>query len=143
MLLNDSVNFVPFYINRAERTCRTQVFARSTSDALLGIYRRNLKRLRVRRIGRYHCDGSCRTMAGTVPARLSVGERNATVFHPYGMTDLGGRLLCLVCQMNGIRGAYFRTFRTFGTTIATFVRHYGLHECIERSGRTEHFIGAN
>ena len=41
--LNHAVMFVPFHIDGAKRTCRTEVFAGSATDTALGIDGGNLE----------------------------------------------------------------------------------------------------
>ena len=132
-----------FYVDGAERACRTQVLTGSTSDALLGVYCRNLERFGIRRVGRNHQNSSCGAMACTVSTCLFVGERDATFFHPYGMAYLDGRLFGFIYQVNGTCRTDFRTFRAFGAAITAFVRCGRLHERVKRRRRTEHFVGAD
>jgi len=57
-------------MNRAERSCRAQVFARAATDATFRVNHRNLKRLRVIRI-----QGSHLYRGGGAFARAEVARR--------------------------------------------------------------------
>ena len=132
--------FVPFYINGTERTCRTKILASPATDTTFHIHNRNLQRIRIICIGRNHRNRSRRTMPGTVATRHLIPKWYAILLYPHGMTNLDGRLLCLVNFQNGSGGTYFGTARTLRTAVAAFVRHVRLHESIQRMRRTEHFV---
>lgn len=71
--LDDTVVFVPFYIDGAEWSCRAQVLAASTTDTPFDIDDRYLGRIGHIGIRGNHLNGSGRTVAGAVPAAHTVG----------------------------------------------------------------------
>ena len=123
--------FVTFYIDSAERTCRTQVFASTATDTAFRIDNRDhygLVLFAVTAVERNHLYSSDRTMSSTIPAIYSVGKRDAVLFHPYGVAYLYARFFGNGDGAYGSWRAYLRTLGTFGTAISAFVRHFGLHE---------------
>ena len=77
-----------FNIYCAERTRRTQVFARTATYAAFLVHHRNFNRSLIVGIGSYHCYCAGGTMARTVAAFHSVCERYAIFLNPHGMTYL-------------------------------------------------------
>ena len=122
------------HINSAERTGRTKVLTRPTTDTFFYIYYRNLWRICFFRIGSYHLYGTCRTMAGTVPTFHLVCDADAILLNPYGMTDLDGRFLGEARQMDGIGRTHLRTLGAFGAAVTAFVGHFRLHESCQITG---------
>ena len=122
-VLNLPMHLVPFYVDSAEWTCRTKVFACTTADTDLRVhywYAENLAfpyRLALciypfaflvhleRLIERHHLDSASWTLACTVTASLAVSKWYAVLLHPNGMTYLNGSFL-----LNGYRKD--RTCRT-------------------------------
>ena len=117
------------HINGTERTGRTKVLTRPTTDTFFYIYYRNLWRICFFRIGSYHLYGTCRTMAGTVATFHSICQRYTVLFNPYGMSDLNSWFLGKTGEMNSTGRTNFRTFSTFGTAISTFVWYFRSNYC--------------
>ena len=132
--------FVAFYADGTERTRRTYVLASTTTDATFGIYCRNLQRLRIISILWYHLDSTGRTVFGTVTALYIVGIDDTGATMPLGMTNLCRRLGFLGDRLDGAGRTNFGTLGTFRTAIATFVRHFGLHELHQIARRTEYLV---
>ena len=88
--LYNSMPFVSFHIDGAERTGRAEVLTSAASDATLGVYNRYFYRFRVGSVRRHHADGVRGAMAGTVAALYSVGQGDAVLLNPYGVTYLDG-----------------------------------------------------
>ena len=133
------MGFVTFYIDSAERTCRTQVFASTATDTAFRIDNRDhyglvlfavftTSSMAVTAVERNHLYSSDRTMSSTIPAIYSVGKRDAVLFHPYGVAYLYARFFGNGDGAYGSCRAHLRTLGTFGTAISAFVRHFGLHE---------------
>ena len=100
--LDDTMVFVTFYIDRAERTCRTQVFASTATDTAFRIDDRDhyglvlfavfaTSSMAVTAVERNHLYSSDRTMSSTIPAIYSIGKRDAVLFHPHGVAYLYAR----------------------------------------------------
>lgn len=148
-----------FYIDCAERSCWTKVFARTATDTLLCIDGWNLLhvssvhsvavcvhpeaifRMALQApVGRYHLYGSCRTVLGAIAAVLSVGERNAVLFNPDGMPDLDGCLFFFSDRADCACWANVRATCAFWTAIALVVLHFWLQECLQLLGGAEHSV---
>ena len=84
------MSFMSFHIDGTERTCRTQIFACAAPDAPFGIHNGDSDRVHIVTVGRNHQYCARRAMTGTVAALHTVGQRNAILPDPYGMTDTGG-----------------------------------------------------
>ena len=78
------------HINGAERTGRTKVLTRPTTDTFFYIYYRNLWRILVFRYTRHHLYGSRRTMACTVATLHTIRQWYAIFLYPHGMPYLNG-----------------------------------------------------
>ena len=121
------MHFIPFYINRAERTGRAEVLAGTTADALVLVHGRHLY-CAVRAFVVYHLDGSRRAVTCAVAAADAIGQHHTIVLDPYGMTHMD---VCLLLTGNGLNGtsrADLAAAGAFGATIAVLKRHRGLHE---------------
>ena len=117
--------FASFHIYGGERPGRAEVLASSASDAVILIDGRNLRRFLIIWVAGNHLDGSSRTMSGTVTAFNTIGQRQAVLFHPHGMSDLGRNLVGNIYGFDGARRTHFRATRAFRAAIATFIRHRG------------------
>ena len=135
------MSFMSFHIDGTERTGRTKILTCPAADTTLHIDYRNLWRICFFRIGSYHLYGTCRTMAGTVPAFHLVCDADAILLNPYGMTDLDGRFLGEARQMDGIGRSHLRTLGAFGAAVTAFVGHFRLHQFCQVRRRTEHLVG--
>lgn len=131
---------MPFYINSTERTCRTKILTGSATDATLHVDSRDFRGLVIIRIRRHHCNGSSRTMTGTVSTIHPVRQRYAVLLNPHGVAYLDRRFIGQTGEMNSIRRTHLGTLGTFRTAIATFIRHLRLHQCHQIAGRTQYLI---
>ena len=131
-----------FYVDCAERPCRTEVFTGSAADAACFVYGRHhcfsvlafpfpvafaaSMTLAVSVVfadlaARYHDNGSGRAVACAVAAGYSVSERYAVFPDPYCMSYGYGRFFGWgYLQYRSCR-AYFRAFHAFRTAVASFV----------------------
>ena len=140
LFLDFTMNFVTFYIDSAERTRRTKVFASTATDTTFGIDYRYLQGLRIVGILRNHLDSTSRTVTGTVAALLTIAIHDTVFCHPYCMTYLDSGLFFLCNRLDSTCRTYFRTLGTFRTTITTFVGCFRLHEVIQTTRRTEYLV---
>ena len=131
------------HVDGAERTRRTQVLACAAPDAPLGIDGRNPDGVHVAAVGGHHQDSPRGTMAGAVAALHTVGQRNAVLPDPYGMTDAGGGFLLDGDRSDGSRRADLRTPRALRTAVASFVGHFGLHQLLQIGRRAQHAVGTD
>ena len=136
------MHLVTLDIDGRERARRTDILTGTAADAHILIDYGNLQRLLIIRIGRYHLDGTSRTVTSTVAARHTVGERNTVLLDPDGMANLNRGFLHLVEWLNRSGRAHIRTARALRTTIATLVRHRGLHQVHQVGRGTEHMVRA-
>ncbi len=134
---------MPLYINGTERTGRTQILASTTTNATLRIHHRYPGRFFIIHILGNHLDSSGRTMTGTVSTTYPVRIHNTILSHPHSMTYLNSRLLSQICQTDGTGRTHLGTLHTFGTAISTLVRHLGLHQMFQITGRTQYLIRAH
>ena len=79
---------VSFHVDRRNRSCRAEVFARSTSDTHLLIYRRDPDGKHILRIFLYHGNCICRTVSCAVSAVYIVSIDYAEVKVNHGVTYL-------------------------------------------------------
>ena len=122
------MTLVTLHVDCTEGACGTQVFASTTSDATLGIDHRYAERTLVLRIRGHHLNGPYRTVARTVSARASVGQRYTVLLHPHRMANLCRRLVLACDGAYGTCGAHLRALRTLGAAIAMLVVHFWLHQ---------------
>ena len=132
---------MPFHIDGAEGTGRTEVLASTATDTTLGVDNGYLHRMLVGSITGHHLDGSCRTMAGTIATIHPISQGYAVFPHPNGMTDTGGRFLFTGNGTDGIRRTHIGTAGTLGTTVAPLIRCLGLHQPRQVTAGTQHTIG--
>ena len=123
------VHFIPFHINRAERSGRAEVFAGAAANAFDLVHGRHLHRA-VRAFVVHHRDGSRRAVAGAVTTAYAIGQNDTVVFDPNGVTDMLHGLLFPCDGLDGTSGADFAATRALGTAIAALKRHRGLHEVL-------------
>ena len=136
------MTLVALYIYSRERTRRTKILTRATSDAALGVDHGDFKRVFITRHGRDHGYRTDGTMPRAIAARNTVGQRNAIVFDPHRMADLYRRFFGNGYRQDSTRRTDIRATRTLRTAISAFIRRFRLHESHNVAGRTEHFIRA-
>ena len=118
--LNIVMNFVPIDGDGADRAGRAEVLARSASDALLLVDRRNPEALLVIRILFYHLDGTHRAVTRAVAAVYPVPVDHAKVVVNAGCTDFPIGLL-FRCDFQYRSGrADLRAFHAFRAAVALF-----------------------
>ncbi len=98
---NGVVDTVPLYIDGTERSCRTGILAGTASDTVLRIYGWNPRRVVVTGIYGHHLYGAYGAVSGAAATPRAMGENDAVFTDPYGVADLGSRLLCLVDWTDG------------------------------------------
>ena len=123
------MHFVTFHINCAEWSCRAEVLAGAATDALVFIHGRYFHRA-VRAFVIHHLDGSRWAVARTVAATDAIGQNHAILFNSHGMTGMDGSLFLFRKGLDGSSRTDLTAPRTFGTAIASFKRHYRLHEML-------------
>ena len=95
------------HIDSTVGTCRTKVLTCATAYAALGIYHRYLMRTWVALIRRHHLYRSRRTVTFAVSAMYAIGDDNAILAYPYGMTYLHRSLLFLGYGLYGTSWTHF------------------------------------
>ena len=123
------MHLIPLHINCAERSGRAEVLAGTAADAFVLVYGRHLY-FPVRSFIFYHLDGTCGAVACAVAAADTIGQYDAIIFDPNGMTHMDASLLFPCDRFDGTSGADLAASRAFGTAIAAFKRHRGLHEVL-------------
>ena len=123
------VHFISFHVNCAKRSGRAEVFAGAAADAFVLVYGRHFH-LAVRAFVVHHLNGTCGAVACAVAATHTVGQYDAIIFNPNGMTHMDASLLFPCNRFDGTSGADLAASRAFGTAIAALKRHRGLHEVL-------------
>ena len=123
------MHLIPFHINRAERSGRAEVLAGTAADAFVLVYGRHLH-LAVRSFIFYHLDGTCGAVACAVAATHTIGQYDAIIFNPNGMTHMDTSFFLTGNGLDGTSGADLAAAGAFGTAIAALKRHRGLHEVL-------------
>lgn len=136
------MHFVSLNIYGRERSCRTQILARSATYAARCVYGRNLWRCVILRIRVDHRYGSYRTMACTVATLLTIGDGHTVFLYPYGMAYLYARLVLAFYWLDCSCRTHFATTVALRSAIATFVRHGGLHQFHHVGRWAQHVIRA-
>ena len=123
------MHLIPFHINCAKRSGRAEVFAGTAADAFVLVHGRYLY-LAVRAFVVHHLNGTCGAVARTVAATHTVGQYDAIIFNPNGMTHMDTSFFLTGNGLDGTSGADLAASRAFGTAIAALKRHRGLHEVL-------------
>ena len=132
--------FVSLHMDGTEWFRRTEILARSTTDATAQVDGRELRRSLVIRVCRNHHDGSRRTMTGTVATFHSIGEDDAVLLRPHSMTYLYARLVFLLDRFDGTSRADLAASVAFWTAIASLIRHRRLHQVHQIGAWAEHVV---
>ena len=69
----------------------------------------------------HHLDGTGGAVAGTIAATDTIGEHDAVVFHPHGMTYMDGGFLFFGDGLDGTCGTDLAAACAFGTAVADLV----------------------
>ena len=133
------MHFIPFHIDRTERSGRAEVLAGAAADAFVFVHGRHLHRS-VRTFVVYHLDGTGRAVASAVAARYSVGQDHAVFLHPNGMTDMDAGFFLTCDGLDGTSGTDLAAACTFRATIAALKRHRGLHEMHQVGGGAQDIV---
>ena len=123
------MHLIPFHINCAERSGRAEVLAGAAADAFVFVHGRHLHGA-VRAFVVHHLNGTCGAVARTVAATHTVGQYDAIIFNPNGMTYMDASLLFPCNRFDGTGRADLAASCAFGATIAALKRHRGLHEVL-------------
>ena len=121
------VHFISFHINCAERSGRAEVLAGAAADAFVFVDGRHLY-LAVRTFVIHHLDSSSGAVACTVATADAIGQHNAILLDPYGMSDMDASLFLTGDGLDGTGRADLAAAGAFGTAVAALKRHCGLHE---------------
>ena len=132
--------FVPLHVDGTEWFRRTEILARSASDATAQVDGRELWRSLVVRVCRNHHDGSRRTVAGAVATFHSIGEDDAILLRPHRMTYLNARFIFLLDRFDGTGRTNLAASVALWSAIASLIRHRWLHQVHQISARTEHVV---
>ena len=124
----DLVSSISFYVDRAEWSCRTEVFAFTATDTAFFVNSRHEDRSSVSRSMFHHLNGILGTMFGTRPTMITIGHGDTVLLDPHGVTDMNEGFIFLFDSLNSTRRAYLRTMRTLRSAITALERHLGLHE---------------
>ena len=111
------MHFISFHINCAERSGRAEVLAGAAADAFVLVYGRHLH-LAVRSFIFYHLDGTCGAVACAVAATHTIGQYDAIIFNPNGMTHMDAGLLFPCDRFDGTSGADLAAAGALGATVA-------------------------
>ena len=123
------MHFISFHINRAKRSGRAEVFAGTAADAFVLVHGRHLY-FPVWSFIVYHLDGTCRAVACAIAATHTIGQYDAIIFNPNGMTHMDTSFFLTGNGLDGTSGADLAASRAFGTAIAALKRHRRLHEVL-------------
>ena len=132
--------FVPLHVDGTEWFRRTEVLARSASDATAQVDGRELWRSLVVRVCRNHHDGSRWTVTGTVATFHPIGEDDAILLRPHRMTNLYARLVFLLDRFDGTGRTHLAASVALWSAIASLVRHRWLHQMHQVGARTKHVV---
>ena len=133
------MHFVTFYIDGRKRTYGAEVFARTATDATLGVHHHVLALVGTRFV-HHNLYSACRTSILTLAAIHLVLVHDTVLLNPHRMTDLSARFLFACNRFDSSGRTDIRALGTLWATIAVFVRHLGLHQC-EQAGRwTQHVV---
>ena len=132
--------FVPLYVDGTEWFRRTEILARSATDATAQVDGRELWRSLVVRVCRNHHDGTRRTVTGTVATFHPIGKDDAILLRPYRMTYLNARLVFLLDRFDGTGRTNLAATVALWSAIASLIRHRRLHQVHQISARTEHVV---
>ena len=132
-----------FHIDCAERACRTQVFTCAAADAAFGIDNGYFGGLRISGVRSHHLYGADRAVAGAVAALHLIGDADAILLYPYGMTYLDGRFVGFRYRPDSTCRTNFRTLGTFGTAVAALVGHFRLHQPCQVGRGAQHLVGTH
>ena len=135
----DLVHFVSFYIDGAEGPCGTEVLALAAAYTFLGIFYRHFDNFAVD-LFLHHLNRPCGTVTRTSTAVVTIGDRDAVLLNPYGVTDMDGGLLLFGDSFDSTRRADLTATRTLGAAISALKGHFGLHEFHWVGRRAQHII---
>lgn len=134
--------FVAFYMDGAERLCRTEVLACSATDASAHIYGRELESVLVVLVDWHHENGSRRTVAGTVAAFHFIRKDDAVLLRPDGMTNLDCRFVFLLDRLDGTGRTNLAASVALWSAVSTLIRKGWLHQMHQVSRWSEHIVRA-
>ena len=135
------VHFISFHVNCAERSGRAEVLAGTAADAFVLVHSRHLH-LAVWSFIVHHLDGTSGAVACAVAATDAVGQHNAIVFDPYGVTHVDVGLFLTGNGHDGTGRADLAAACAFGATVAALKRHHGLHKVHQVGGGTQDVVRA-
>ena len=135
------MHFIPFHINRAERSGRAEVLTGTAADALVFVHGRHFY-CTVRTFVVDHRYGSSRAVAGTVAAADAFSGCYAILLNPHGMANMLHGFLFSRDGFDGTSRTDLAATCAFGTTVAALKRHDGLHEVLEICGGAQNIVRA-
>ena len=135
------VHFVSFNVDGAERAGRAEVLAGTAADTFVLVHGRHLYSAAWTFVV-YHLDGSSRAMACAVATTDVIGQHNAILLDPHGMTYMDASLFLSGNGLDGTGMADLAAAGAFGTAVAALKRHRGLHEVHQVGGGTQDVVRA-
>ena len=132
------MHFMSFHVDGREGPGGAEVLAGTAADAVEIVD----SRYHDAAFMTHHGNGAYRADRGAVAASVAVGQRDAVLLDPDGMTDLDGRFFGPADGADGSGGTDFLTSGAFRTAIALFIRGNGLHEMLQVGRGTKHMVGA-
>ena len=127
------VHGVSFYIDGAEGACGAEVFAFAATDTFLCIHYRYFDHATVDLL-LHHLDCPRRAVTRTRAAVVAVGDGDAVLLNPHGVTDMDSSLLLFGNGFDSTRWAHLRATGTLRAAVTALERHLRLHEP-QRVGR--------
>ena len=131
------VYFVSFDIDSGEGSCGAYILTLAASDTFLLVHGGHFALF-----GLNHHDGVHRAVSCAVAAADMVGEDDAVLFDPHGVSYLCVEFLLLCYGVDSVGGAYISASCAVGGAVAAFVRHLRLHEMKEVVSGSEHLVRA-
>ena len=132
------MHFIALYIDGAKRTSRAEVFALAATDTFLGVNDRHFDRFAVDLL-LHHLNRPSRAVTRTRAAMVAVGDRDAVLLNPDGVTDMDSSLLLFGNGFDSARRTHLTATRTLRAAVAALERHLRLHEP-HRVGRWTQYV---
>ena len=129
--------FVSFDIDSGEGSCGAYILTLAAPYTFLLVHGGHFALF-----GLNHHDGVLRAVSCAVAATDMVGEDDAVLFDPHGMSYLCVDFLLFGDRQDGVGGADVGTSCAVGGAVAAFERHLRLHEMQEVVCGSEHLVRA-
>ena len=130
-----------FHVDGREGTGRAKVLTSSAADALRFVHGGYVGSGLILGVEWYHLYGPCGAVACTVAALNLVGDDNAVLLYPDGVSNLYAGFLFGCNGTDGSCGTNLGTTGTFRTAESSFVGHLRLHQGHEAGAGTKDLVG--